>query len=999
MDDTENNISLFGEHGSRLVAVDGQKPLILIVDDVPTNLVMLADMIRSEGGEVRVANNGPTALKYAQLVPHPDLILLDIMMPDMDGHMVLAELRKNPLTRDIPVIFVTALGGQHDEERGLAEGAADYISKPIKLAVLIARARVQIDLNRARRLLAGQKNWLEQEVQRRIGENALLETRLKLALEGAGFGIWEYEHASSRIVWNASLLQMLGYAEGPGTLANWLALVHPEDRPALESGLASQRNADDRVFVIEIRLRHRDGSWRWVECRSRGIDREPGGEPRLTIGTMLDVNLRHDTEAERLLTSVVFTGINDGVCITDAGRRILIVNEAFSRVTGYSQAEVLGQNPSILKSGVHGPGFYNEMWEKIEKFANWQGEITNRRKDGSLVTEWVSISSVRDASGAISNFVGIFSDLSERKAAEDRIQYLSSYDTLTELPNRNLFADRLEQALLTARRFERGTALILLDLDRFRFINDTLGPPAGDELLIEVARRLLLQVREGDTVGRRAGNEFGFVLANLGHERDAIALAQRMLEAIAVPFTVAGQSLVVTASIGISVAPKNGETGETLLKCADAALLRAKEAGRNTFRFYSPEMDADAARRLGLESGLREALARNEMMVYYQPQISLESGHMIGMEALLRWHSPQFGDVFPSEFIPIAEETGLIIPIGEWVLRTACQQTKAWLDLGLMPLRIAVNLSTRQFHQADLLDIVARTLSDSGLPPSALELEITESAFINDVEEAIVVCRKLKAMGIKLSLDDFGTGYSSLAYISRFPFDKIKIDQGFVRDIVENPVNAAIATAAIVMGRSLNLSVLAEGVETEAQASFLRSRRCDSIQGFLFSHPLPAEAFAPLLLGNKHLPIADKPREGVQTLLLVDDEPNILNSLSRLLRREGYTILTATSPLEGFELLAKHPTQVVISDQRMPEMSGTEFLSRVRHLYPNTVRLVLTGYTDLDSVTGAINRGAIYKFLTKPWDDDQLREQIREAFRMAKQQAVAEHLASPENSA
>jgi EAL domain-containing protein (putative c-di-GMP-specific phosphodiesterase class I)/CheY-like chemotaxis protein len=374
------------------------------------------------------------------------------------------------------------------------------------------------------------------------------------------------------------------------------------------------------------------------------------------------------------------------------------------------------------------------------------------------------------------------------------------------------------------------------------------------------------------------------------------------------------------------------------------------------------------------------------MAVHYQPLVSLETGRIIGMEALLRWQNPSFGSVSPGEFIPLAEDNGLIIPIGEWVLFTACAQARRWHDLGLTtPLRLAVNLSARQFRQTDLDRIVARALSESGLPADLLELEITESAFIDDTEEAIAMCRKLKQLGVKLSLDDFGTGYSSLSYVSRFPFDKIKIDQSFVSDIIENPVNAAIATAAIVMARSLNLSVLAEGVETEAQARFLRGRRCDAIQGFLFSPALPAGEFEQLLAGRTRLPIADIPSSGKQTLLIVDDEPNILNALSRLLRREGFQILTATSPLDAFEHLAKQPVQVILSDQRMPEMSGTEFFARVRQLYPETIRIVLTGYTDLDSVTGAINRGAIYKFLTKPWDDDQLREEIREAFRLAKE--------------
>ena len=958
------------------------KPIVLVVDDLPDNLSTISEIVSSLGADVRVAANGPTAIRFASLEPRPDLILLDVMMPGMDGHEVLKKLRAQTETRDIPVIFVTALDSSHDEEIGLHEGAVDYITKPIKPAILRARVFAQLELKKARDLLAGQKTWLEQEVTRRVAENKQLESRLKISLNTAGFGFWENDFLSGRNEWSESLVLMSGRKSGPATVAEAWALIHPEDRHKADECLASPEN---EFHIEEIRMQHLDGHWFWSEVRGRVLLRDDEGKPALAMGTLADISQRKAAEDERRLSSIVFSGISDGVCVTDPQGQIMLTNQAFSKVTGYSASEALGNNPRLLRSGIHGAEFYRDMWETISRHGNWQGEITNRRKNGELVREWLSISAVHESSGRLTNYVGIFSDLSEREAAAERIQYLSSFDPLTNLPNRNLFADRLAQALSNAHRFNRETAVILLDLDRFRIINDTLGPPVGDEILVEISRRLNLQVRDGDTIGRRSGNEFGFVMANLSHERDVIALAQRMLDAITVPFTIGDQSIVITASIGISVSPRNGNDTDVLLKCADAALLRAKKAGRNTFRFYSPEMDADAERRLGLETALREALQRNELTVFYQPQISLESGNLIGMEALLRWNSPQFGSVSPVEFIPIAEETGVILPIGDWVLRTACMQTRLWLDLGLVNLRVAVNLSTRQFRQANLPGMVAAALAESGLAAGALELEITESAFIDDVEEAVAQCRALKAIGTKLSLDDFGTGYSSLAYVSRFPFDKIKIDQSFVRDIIENPVNAAIATAAIVMARSMNLSVLAEGVETEAQASFLRSRRCDAMQGFLFSQALPAGEFEQLLIGNKRLPLPEKTFKLKPTLLIVDDEPNILTALSRLLRRESFQILTAVSPGEAFEQLAKHPVQVILSDQRMPEMSGTDFFARVRQLYPDTIRIVLTGYTDLDSVTGAINRGAIYKFLTKPWDDDQLREQIREAFRMVKE--------------
>ena len=963
-----------------------QRQIVLAVDDQAINLGVASAMLETLDVDIRLAENGPDALRYAELAPQPDLILLDVMMPDMDGHTVLAKLRANPRTCEIPVIFVTALDSSSEEYTGLLEGAVDYITKPLQPEIFRARVHAHLELKRIRDRLARQNADLEKEVERRLAENTRLAARLRMTLSAAGMGIWEYQHGQRRMEWNQDACRLLGLSASPADLASTLKLAHPEDKAQIESLFQATPVPGNEVIVAEFRMSHANGSWLWLEGRGQAVTLDEQGLAVVTAGTLTDVTQRKQIETEQQLAAIVFTGISDGICVTNPTGHILLINDAFKRVTGYSAEEAIGRTPALLKSGKHGEAFYRTMWDTLMRQDNWQGEITNRRKNGELVTEWLNISAVRDKNGHLTHYVGLFSELSERQDAAERIQYLSSFDPLTDMPNRNLLADRLSQALITAHRFERQTAVILFKLDRFNLVNERYGPPIGDALLQEVARRLKLQGRDGDTVGRRTGTEFGFVMANLGHEQDAIALAQRLLEAISVPFTVNEQSLTLTANIGISLAPRDGNTAETLLKSAEIALARAAQAKQPTFCFYSAEMDVEAARRLALEAALRDVLQRDELAVYYQPQVSLDSGKVIGMEALLRWNHPHYGTVSPAEFIPLAEENGLIIPIGEWVLNTACQQARRWYDLGIAsPLRVAVNLSAKQFRQANLEQVVARALANSGLPASALELEITENAFIDDTEQAIAMCRRLKKLGIKLSLDDFGTGYSSLSYVSRFPFDKIKIDESFVRDIIENPVNAAIATSAILMARSLNLAVLAEGVETEAQARFLRGRRCDAIQGYLFSRALPASELEQLLAGRGSLSITDLPVSGEQTLLIVDDEPNILNALSRLLRREGFKILTATSPLIAFEHLAKQPVQVILSDQRMPEMSGTEFLSRVRQLYPETIRIVLTGYTDLDSVTGAINKGAIYKFLTKPWDDDHLREEIREAFRMAKE--------------
>ena len=688
-------------------------------------------------------------------------------------------------------------------------------------------------------------------------------------------------------------------------------------------------------------------------------------------------------EAERSLqlAATVFRASSEGIVITDPDTRIVAVNPFFTEVTGYPPADIIGKTPRVLKSGAHDQAFYQNLWATLNATGSWQGTITNRRKDGGTYDEWLTISTVKDESGRLSNYVGIFSDLPQRRQLDTQLQHLTQYDALTDLPNRGLFLDRFEQALLTAQRYRRIVALVRLNLSRFRVFNDTYGQRIGDMMLKETARRLLALTREGDTVTRLSSDEFGILLTHVRLESDVIALVRRMLEAVAEPWILEGNALRVSANIGISLHPNDGATVDALLRATDSALRRAKQAGRDNFRFFTPSMDADAERRLHLEADLHGAVERNELELYYQPQIDLFTGHINGMEALVRWNHPRRGQVSPAEFIPLAEDTGLIQAIGAWTLVEACRQNKRWIDAGLPQLPVAVNLSARQFHRPELLQTIRDALAETGLPPRLLELELTESAFIGDVEEAGAVIKAIKDMGIQLALDDFGTGYSSLSYLSGFPFDKIKIDQSFIRDVIANPINAAIATATIAMGRSLRLMVLAEGVETDAQMEFLRSHRCEAMQGYLFSRPVTAAQLQAYLEAGKTMSVSTADASG-DTLLLVDDEPSILHSLVRQLRHDNYVILTAESPARAFELLASHKVQVVVSDQRMPEMNGTEFLARVKQMYPDTIRIVLSGYTDLESVTDAINRGAIYRFLTKPWDDETLRSTLREAFRV-----------------
>lgn len=696
-----------------------------------------------------------------------------------------------------------------------------------------------------------------------------------------------------------------------------------------------------------------------------------------------DAGIARRAETEQQLAATVFRVSGEGIIITDAARRILLVNPFFEQVTGYRADEVIGQDPRLLKSGEHDAAFFAAMWAAIANDGFWQGELTSRRKDGSTFIALLTISAVKDSADAVTHYVGLLSDLTARKALDERLRRLTWYDALTGLPNRILLTDRLDQALGNAARFDRSVALLVVDLARFRAINDTLGHGCGDAILYEIALRLKNLVRSGDTVARLGGDEFALVLANLDKDADVIALARRVIETIATPLDIAGQRLSVASNVGIGLYPKDGNASDALFKAADIALERARVAGWDTFRFFTQSLDIDAARHLRLESDLRLAVERAELRLHYQPQVNLANGRICGYEALLRWDHPELGPISPAEFIPIAEEIGLIHRIGIWVLDEACRQNKAWYDTSGQLLPMAVNLSARQLHQEDIVATIADALAAHGLPAAGLELELTETALVGNPREAADILRRIKALGVFLALDDFGTGYSSLSHLSGFPLDKLKIDKSFIHDVTENPVNAAIASATIALGRSLNLIVLAEGVETDAQMQFLRGRGCEAMQGWLFSKALPPDAVAELLTTGKALKLGadETPRD---TLLIVDDEPGILSALKRLLRHDGYVILTADSPAAAFEQLARRTVHVVISDQRMPDMNGTEFLARVRRMYPETIRIVLSGYADLNSVTDAINRGAIYRFLTKPWDDEALRDQIREAFRVVR---------------
>ena len=806
--------------------------------------------------------------------------------------------------------------------------------------------------------------------QRAEAELRQSENRMGMAIEAARIGFFDWDTIRDEQVWSSTAKQLLGLSpESPANLTVLMNAVHAEDREPLRNSIASV-TPQKPDFVHEHRACWRDGTVHWIWVKGRGFFDQQERLVKIS-GIAMDIDERKRAEEGLRLLATALEEAPNAIVLTDHQGTILWVNPAFTEMTGYTADEAIGKNPGLWRSDEQDAGFYAALWNTIAAGTVWRGEVVNRKKDGSLYTEEMTVAPVRSAAGAVSHYVaikqditqrklaeqalqdaeqkyrsifenavlGIFQtnlegdfvsvnpalarlggydspedflnhvpgaaeiyvdlkrrdelrelllaqkvvrdfevevktkdgakrttsinvgavadsegkifylegtvqDITERKAAEARVQILAYHDALTGLPNRVLFEDRLAKALANARRRQERVAVLWLDLDNFKTINDSLGHSVGDLLLKLVGERLHRHTRAQDTVAKVGGDEFVFALINPGHISHAAAAVERIRRVVAHAFEVQGRVLNVTCSIGISLFPDHGGDSETLLKNADQAMYCAKENGRNNFRFFTSELNDRAMERLTLENSLRVALANKELFLVYQPQLEIATGRITGGEALLRWRHPELGLVAPDRFIPIAENSGLIIPIGEWVLKTACTQARCWQDLGLPALPIAVNVSAVQLQQEHFLRLVRRVLEETGLAPQYLELELTEGVLFSNSGKALAVLQELAGMGLPLSIDDFGAGYSSLSYLQDLPVCKLKIDRSFMRAMTVNPRDAAITAAVISMGHSLNLKVLAEGVETEEQMSFLRAHGCDEIQGFYFSQPLEADAFA-----------------------------------------------------------------------------------------------------------------------------------------------------------
>lgn len=728
-----------------------------------------------------------------------------------------------------------------------------------------------------------------------------------------------------------------------------------------------------------------DGTHLDVEIHRSQTDWE--GQP-VQLLSLRDISKRKQAEKQLRLYQRGLESIFNGVIITDAraeDQPIIYMNPAFERITGYAEAEVLGRNCRFLQDAERDQPALALIRHSLKQQVEVHVVLRNYRKDGSPFWNDLYISPVLDEQGQVSHFIGVQNDISEQKRYQAELSFNASHDVLTGLPNRALLEDRLRQGCQISQRYQRSLAVMFIDLDGFKPINDSIGHHSGDQILIEVARRLCAQVRPGDTVARMGGDEFLVLLPDLAREEDVLQVAERLLSDIARPYRVAGLDLHVTASIGITLSDGLLAQPTQLIQQADLAMYKAKQEGRNNYQWYTNDLNQRVGERMTLRNELQKALDSQAFDLYYQPQIDGRTGRVVGIEALLRWNHPEKGFIPPALFIPIAEDTGQIIPLSAWVLDTACRQMRQLCEQGMSGPTVAVNISSVHFQRSNFVESIQAVLHKHQLSAERLELEITEGVLLNHAEQAIDTLHQLKTLGVKIAIDDFGTGFSSLNYLKRLPIDKVKIDRSFVEEIISDQHDAAITQGIISMAHHLRLKVIAEGVETEPQFAFLKRSHCDLFQGYYFAKPMP---FAELEVFLRERMLTQTPSlpqlsgsEPAQTLLLLDDEENILRSLARLLRRDGYKILMATRAQDAFELLAKHDVQVILSDQRMPEMSGTEFFSRVKDLHPDTMRIVLSGYTDLKSVTDAINQGAIYRFLTKPWDDEQLRQIITQAFR------------------
>ena len=679
------------------------------------------------------------------------------------------------------------------------------------------------------------------------------ESRWKFAIEGAGDGLWDWDVVNGTVFFSESWKALLGYTKNElsNGLEEWEKRVHPDDKVKTLAALQSHLDGKISTYLSEYRILCKNGIYIWVLDRGRIVSRDDNHKPLHLIGILQNITDRMLTENILRIAATTFES-HEGMLVTDAQTKILRVNAAFTSITGYSAEEVIGQTPRVLNSGRHDNSFYESMWKSLAEKGSWEGEIWNRCKGGDIYPENLNITAVRDAQGVVTNYVAMLTDISSSKNASEEIRNLAFYDPLTHLPNRGLLIDRLKQALVVSARSGRCGAILFLDLDQFKSLNDTAGHDVGDLLLKEVAARLTNCIRESDTVARLGGDEFVVIIEDLSPKQIEAAtqtevIGQKILHSLSQPYQLGTYNHLCTASIGATLFNQHDRDVEEIIKKADIAMYQVKSGGRNALRFFDPQMQEVITSRVDMEQELRQALLHKQFELHYQIQVD-STGSPLGAEALIRWNHPRHETISPLRFIQLAEQTGLILPIGQWVLETACAQLILWQqNPASQHLALSINVSAKQFHQTKFVAETQETVQRYGIDPTKLKLELTESMLVDDFPAIVAKMNTLSALGIRFSLDDFGTGYSSLQYLKKLPLSQLKIDQSFVRDITIDPSDYAITRTIIAMARSLDLGVIAEGVETEEQMQCLLEIDCTQFQGYLFGKPMPIEAFDALL--------------------------------------------------------------------------------------------------------------------------------------------------------
>ena len=822
-------------------AIQQKKPHILLVDDDRFIRKVFQDALEATGYLVTAVADGEAALTCLRNTPR-DLVLLDLVLPGKDGFETCRELRTLPSCQLIPVLVITGAGNPDMVKRAFEAGATDFVAKPINPDLLVHRVRYLLRTIDDMRKLAQSTE------------------RLANAQRIARLGSWEWDPVSDCFTGSSETLSIMGLPE-PSQLQlylhDFLAAVDARDRDRVALGLEKVPQYADPCG-LDFRLRQPDGTTRLVRLQAY-LGQGGPFETQLVSGTMQDLTEMQQAEdrVQMLREAIDALPINTGITISDINGKIIYSNVVEAQMHGYLPGELLGKDARILA-----PQHLERPFPPLDVRGRlWQRESLNVRKNGEVFPVQLSSIAVRNAQGRCIGVVTACEDLTSRKDSEKKIEYLACYDPLTGLPNRVTLLDQLPRALALARRETRDVALLFLDLDNFKDVNDTQGHDFGDKFLKEVAKRLASALRQSDTLVRLGGDEFVVVLTSISTQEGASLAAQRVQALFQTPFLIEGQHFYSSASIGIALYPGDGADAESLLKCADAAMYHAKSEGKSNFQFYSREMNERIMRRVALENSMRQGIAKGEFCLYYQPLWDLRTARMTGVEALLRWESSEFGPVEPGEFIPLAETSGIIFELGEMVLRSAFLQARKWASQGHADLRVAVNISAKQIRQPDFLQMVANLVQETEVEPGSLEFEFTESAVMEKAERNISTLRALRVMGMKVSIDDFGTGYSSLNYLKHFPIDTIKIDRSFVADVSSKTDDAAITEAIISMAHSLKLKVIAEGVENEEQLQFLELHDCDEVQGYYLARPMSARDLGRHLASPERKSPLIRPRE------------------------------------------------------------------------------------------------------------------------------------------